>query len=233
MPKLQSLLKAYQENNLSNFFRFLLFKEHEYRKSCIDSMKSWYRKQLFIAQVTRVGSGLRVGPRGIEIKCGENARIIVGKDVTIHSPIYITAATHIFPESIVEIGDRTRFGRFSTIRAAKKVVIGKDCLIANWVRIYDYNGHSLSPGSCNDIKTLRNRSATPPNEVSEIRIGSNVWIGENAFIQRGVTIGDGSVVGANSVVIKDVPENTVVFGIPARVILWLDKLEDYEGKKHN
>ena len=69
--------------------------------------------------------------------------------------------------------------------------------------------------------------------MSEIHIGNNVWIGENAFIQRGVTINEGSVVSANSVVIKDVPENAVVFGIPARVILWLETSEKSKEKKRD
>ena len=91
------------------------------------------------------------------------------------------------------------------------------------MRIYDYNGHSLAPGSYDQPETLRNRNKTPEDEVGEIYIGDNVWIGENAFIQRGVSVGNGSIIAANSVVIKDVPENVVVFGSPARVILWLDK----------
>lgn len=233
LSKINSALREYKHRDTKSFLRFLLFKEHQKRTFFVNSLKSWYQKQLFVEQVTQVGYGVKIGPKKNIITRGEGAEIIIGNEVTIYSPIKITAATHIYPQSYVKIGDRTRIGGYCTIRAAKGIEIGKDCLLANYVRIYDYNGHPLSPGSYNDIKTLRNRSATPPNEVSEIRIGSNVWIGENVFIQRGVTIGDGSIVGANSVVIKDVPENTVVFGIPARVILWLDKLEDNEGKKHN
>lgn len=51
-----------------------------------------------------------------------------------------------------------------------------------------------------------------------IIIGKNVWIGANVTILGGVTIGDNSVVAAGSVVNKDVPENTVAAGVPARVI---------------
>lgn len=198
-----------------------MFKEYEKRKFWLGSLKSWYQKQLFLAQVTQVGCGLKIGHRDNMINRGEGAKIIVGDDVTIWTPINITATDHIFPESLVEIGDRTRIGAGTIIRAAKKVAIGKDCLIARSVRIYDYNGHPLTPGTYDDITTLRNRSKTPQEEVSEIIIGNNVWIGENAFIQRGVKIGDGSIVSANSVVIKDVAEHTVVLGNPARKILWL------------
>lgn len=49
-------------------------------------------------------------------------------------------------------------------------------------------------------------------------IGKNVWIGSNATILPGVTIGNNSVVAAGAVVTKDVPENTVVAGVPATVL---------------
>src|SRR5438552_121228 len=51
-----------------------------------------------------------------------------------------------------------------------------------------------------------------------VRVGHNVWIGYGACVLRGVEIGDNSIVGTNAVVTKDVPENAVVAGVPARVI---------------
>ena len=51
-----------------------------------------------------------------------------------------------------------------------------------------------------------------------ITIGNDVWIGANSVITSGVTIGDGVVVAAGSVVTKDVSENTIVGGVPAKVI---------------
>ena len=51
-----------------------------------------------------------------------------------------------------------------------------------------------------------------------IHIGNKVWIGSGAVITRGVTIGDNSIVAAGAVVTKDVPENIIVAGVPAKVI---------------
>ena len=51
-----------------------------------------------------------------------------------------------------------------------------------------------------------------------IHIGKNVWIGANATILPGVSIGDGAIIAAGAVVSKDVPENSVVGGVPARKI---------------
>ena len=49
-------------------------------------------------------------------------------------------------------------------------------------------------------------------------IKDNVWIGEGVCILPGVTIGENSIIGANAVVIKDVPDNCVAGGNPARVL---------------
>jgi acetyltransferase-like isoleucine patch superfamily enzyme len=51
-----------------------------------------------------------------------------------------------------------------------------------------------------------------------ITIGSNVWIGANVTVLPGVTIGDNAVVAAASVLTKDVPDNAIVVGSPARVV---------------
>jgi acetyltransferase-like isoleucine patch superfamily enzyme len=54
--------------------------------------------------------------------------------------------------------------------------------------------------------------------MRDVNVGHNVWIGYGACVLRGVTVGDNSVIGTNSVVTKDVPENAVVGGVPARII---------------
>ncbi|MGB2964138.1 MAG: DapH/DapD/GlmU-related protein [Anaerolineales bacterium] len=53
---------------------------------------------------------------------------------------------------------------------------------------------------------------------SKPRIGDNVSIGVNAVITGPVRVGSNSIIGANSVVNRDVPENVIVFGVPAKII---------------
>lgn len=61
------------------------------------------------------------------------------------------------------------------------------------------------------------------NISGNVEIGSRVYIGSNAFIRENITIGKGATIGAGAVVVKDVPENTVVVGNPARPL---------KGKSH-
>ena len=62
-----------------------------------------------------------------------------------------------------------------------------------------------------------------PDKVADIRIGDNVYISTGVTILGPVSIGNNVVIAANSVVIKDVPDNCVVSGVPAKVIMRDDK----------
>lgn len=67
-------------------------------------------------------------------------------------------------------------------------------------------GHPLSPENRHSLT------------VGPIRIKKNAWIGAAATIAQGVTIGENSVVAAGAVVTKDVPDNTAVGGVPAKIL---------------
>ena len=90
------------------------------------------------------------------------------------------------------------------------ITIGDNALIGQQVVIATLN-HDLIP---------EKRGSMSP---SPVKIGNNVWIGAHATILPGVTIGNGAVVAAGAVVTKDVPENTVVGGVPAKVIKTVER----------
>ena len=85
------------------------------------------------------------------------------------------------------------------------ITIGDDCLIGHCVVMATLN-HGFEPDK---------RSWNYP---APIVLGNNVWVGANATILQGVTIGDNAIVAAGAVVTKDVASNTVVAGVPARVV---------------
>jgi acetyltransferase-like isoleucine patch superfamily enzyme len=55
-------------------------------------------------------------------------------------------------------------------------------------------------------------------EHSPVMIGHDVWVGANAVIRCGVTIGNGCIIGAGAVVTKDVPDFSIIGGVPAKLI---------------
>ena len=87
-------------------------------------------------------------------------------------------------------------------------------------------------GGCKFINhdggTLIFRDRVPDLEITKpIVVGNNVYIGEDTMILMGVHIGDNVVIGARSVVTKDIPNDSVAVGVPARVI---KKTEEYFEK---
>jgi maltose O-acetyltransferase len=92
-----------------------------------------------------------------------------------------------------------------------EVRIGKNCMIAPRVSIFTA-AHPV------DAETR----ITGAEFGKPVTIGDNVWIGGHAVINPGVTIGNNVVIAAGAVVTKDVPDNVVVAGVPARVVKELE-----------
>ena len=99
------------------------------------------------------------------------------------------------------------------IMAAEKIEIGDACMIAHGAYISDADWHGIYD------------RAEPVGKTKPINIKENVWIGDSAIICKGVTIGKNSIIGAGSVVTKDVPENCIYAGNPAKFIRSLDEKE--------
>ena len=91
------------------------------------------------------------------------------------------------------------------------VVIGDNCMLAPGVHIYTAT-HPLMP----DERNSGLEYGKP------VKIGHNVWLGGRSIINPGVTIGDNVVVASGAVVTKDIPDNVVVAGNPARMIKRID-----------
>lgn len=90
------------------------------------------------------------------------------------------------------------------IRCTNSITIGDNVAISHDVTIMDSDAHI--------IKNQENDITKP------VIIGDNVWIGTRAIILKGVKIGNGAIVAAGSIVTKDVPENSMVAGSPAKII---------------
>ncbi|MDM8146180.1 DapH/DapD/GlmU-related protein [Bacteroides eggerthii] len=124
----------------------------------------------------------------------------------------------IFPPFYSDFGKNIHVGEHVFINACCHfqdhggVTLGDGCQIGHNVVFATLN-HGLEPAD---------RGTTYP---APIVLGRNVWVGSNATILQGVTIGDNAVVAAGAVVSRDVPANTIVGGVPARIIKRIDNPE--------
>ena len=107
----------------------------------------------------------------------------------------------------------------------KNTVVGERVFINMGCKFQDQGGITIDEGALighNVVLATLNHMIEPDKRAgmtyAPIRIGKNVWIGANATVLAGVTIGDGAIVAAGAVVTRDVAPNTVVGGVPAKVI---------------
>jgi len=123
----------------------------------------------------------------------------IDESVAVFTPLYINYGKN------TKIGKNVFINFDCTFLDLCGITIEDNVLIAPKVSLLS-EGHPISPENRQSLVS------------GPIHIKKNAWIGANATILPGVTIGENSVVAAGAVVSKDVPANTVVGGVPAKVI---------------
>jgi galactoside O-acetyltransferase len=141
-------------------------------------------------------------------------KISFGKNVQIgvvSSPDFYSHYTYLEARnesSEIIIGDNVAINNAFSIECSSKVVIENDVLIGMNCSIIDNDGHNLA---------IEKRNSGNP-EMAQVHIRQNVFLGNNVSILKGVTIGENSIIGNGSVVTKNIPENVIAAGNPAKVI---------------
>ncbi len=150
----------------------------------------------------------------------------LGKDVKIFDFVNLYGCT---------IDDNTKIGTFVEIQ--KNAIIGKNCKISSHTFICEgvhvddnvFIGHNVTfindknPRSVNADGGMQTE-ADWTVEKTFIKVGAS--IGSSSTIMCGVTVGENAIVGAGAVVTKDVPPNTIVAGVPAKVIREIGVISD-------
>lgn len=124
-----------------------------------------------------------------------------GKNVNIERRAYFGDGKGIFIGNNSTIGVNCKIQR--NVKIGNDVMMGEDVIIIT-------NTHKFD--DCNIPMRIQGSKILP------VTIEDDIWIGSRVFILPGVKIGKGSIIGAGAVVTKDVPEYSIIGGIPAKLI---------------
>lgn len=137
-------------------------------------------------------------------------KVIFGDCVKIGAFSSISCTSHLSQYGKgITIGSNSTVGQFSEFGAAGGIEIGKDVIMGSYISFHSEN-HIF-----NDTKKLiRNQGVTSKG----IKLGNNIWVGAKVTFLDGCVVGDNSVVAAGAVVNGIYPNNSVIGGIPAKIL---------------
>ncbi len=107
------------------------------------------------------------------------------------------------------LGNKSGIGEGSLLDLSGGVTIGDNVSLGPCCIIYTHNHEPAANGDA---------SWKGPTRFGEVKIGEGAWIGARVTILSGVTIGARAIIGAGSVVTRDVPQDSLAVGVPARVL---------------
>ena len=169
---------------------------------------------------------------GKKVKVLEKNYLSVGRKTKIHDGTFIDALSkdgvHIGENVVigrntriectgslsnigkgVTIGNRTTFGSDCYFGAAGGIDVGDDVVAGQYIRFHSEN-HNFD-----DLEMLIKEQGVSHKGIT---VGNNCWIGAGVVFLDGAKLGEGCVVAANAVVTKDFPPNSVIGGVPAKII---------------
>jgi acetyltransferase-like isoleucine patch superfamily enzyme len=162
------------------------------------------------------GKWVKIGTQTLLSSYGKDSKLILGNNVSIGSfsrfivsYSFSEVGKHIIIEDNVGIGD------YASLGGAGGVIIGKNTIVGSYFSCHPSN-HNF-----NDLnKLIRLQGISKKG----IKVGQNCWIGAKVTILDGVTIGDGCIIAAGSIVTKDFEANSVIAGVPAKLLYFRSDL---------
>ena len=157
----------------------------------------------------RFGKFLKIGNYCYISALGRKG-IVFGNNVSIgaFSRVIVSTSLNNLGDRII-IGNNVGIGEYAYLGGAGGLEIGDECIIGQYLSCHPEN-HNYQDLSI----AIRHQGVTRKG----IKIENNCWIGSKVTILDGVTIGSGSIIAAGSVVTKSFPENSIIGGVPAKLI---------------
>lgn len=121
----------------------------------------------------------------------------------------VVSTTFDNPGEFIKLGNNVGIGEFAYLGGAGGLKIGDDCIVGQY-----FSCHPENHITENIDEAIRHQGVTRKG----INIGRNCWIGSKVTILDGVTIGEGCIIAAGAVVTQSFPENSVIAGVPAKLI---------------
>lgn len=121
----------------------------------------------------------------------------------------IVSTSYNHTGSHIHIGNRVGIGEFAYLGGGGGLTIGDDCIVGQYFSCHPEN-HIFEDRN----NLIRLQGVTRKGIV----VGNNCWIGSKVTLLDGVTIGEGCVIAAGAVVTQDMPANSIIAGVPAKVI---------------
>lgn len=153
-----------------------------------------------------------------DVRMNENSRFNIGSDFVMVNLSKIATLGrcnrclfNIYDDAILKIGDRVAMSNV-TIVSTMQIQIGNNVIIGGGTTIVDSDFHSMDPKHWHSDMDSKCMNSKP------ICISDNVFIGMDVIILKGVNLGANCIISAGSVIVKDVPENEVWGGNPAKFI---------------
>jgi acetyltransferase-like isoleucine patch superfamily enzyme len=155
------------------------------------------------------GKFMKLGA-GVYISALSKEGIQMGNNVSIGAYSRIIVSTSFNDIGLfIKIGHNVGIGEFAYLGGAGGLTIGNDCIVGQYFSCHPEN-HNFD----NLDLPIRHQGVTRKG----IKIGNNCWIGSKVTILDGVEIGDGCVIAAGAVVQTSFPPNSVIGGVPARIL---------------
>lgn len=137
-------------------------------------------------------------------------KIILGDCVKIGAFSTLSSTSHMSKYGKgLKMGHNSAVGQFTEFGAAGGIEIGNDVIMGSYISFHSEN-HNFSDNS----KLIREQGVTSKG----IKIGNNVWVGAKVTFLDGCIVGNNSVVAAGAVVNAIYPDNSIIGGVPAKVL---------------